>query len=168
MNFKSQSTVSDIFESFLNVLSVTVTDDFIRYADGEYASGGYSSRLNIDALLLEYVMITNNLVRPPEHFAHDFIIEKNGDRFLIDVKEINSVYFNIMSQDKLNKYKRRVDDGTLTHFLMYSDNRDKSRLLETGDKIKFAFIDFLLAKDVLCSVQKSHIHPGSFYYRIQK
>jgi hypothetical protein len=148
-----------------NFIDITVTQDFVDYANNEYNKGSYSSRYNCDALLFEYHLKKTGRVQPEENWRHDFIIND----MKVDVKEVNK-YFNIGSEqksgiDKLKQFNESIQMGELTHFMYYRSNRpSKPTLMQVGDIIRITPITgYLDADKELRKAKPSLYNKDSFY-----
>jgi hypothetical protein len=146
----------------LSTRDIIVTQEFVNYADAEFAKG-YSSRKNCDYLLLEHHLLKNRLVNKPKSWRHDFII---GDNY-IDVKWIKSRFLNT-NQKKVDQFKDSVMMGELTHFLFYALPEDygyDSEIYKPGQIVQHTFLDFVNARTVLSNLNESN--TSGFYYRVR-
>jgi hypothetical protein len=138
-------------QSLVNNFKVTVTNDFIEYRD-EAAVTYAKDQFTADSLLLEYYLRKRKIMSEPDNKHQDFIIDTPEFRYMVDVKEITTDWFNIHN---LKWLQMGVDTHELTHFLFYKTNKSKNRLLISGDKIKFEFLKFERAPSILFKARPS-------------
>jgi len=122
--------------------TIRVTESFVSWANDQTYT---RTRENADALLLEYTLIRDGIVKPPFSWRHDFI----WNDLLIDAKEIDK-YFNI-HRGKTAQYMESVVFEELTHFFFYQTDRDRTRPLVPGEYVHIKEIGLLSARYVLKS-----------------
>ena len=142
---------------------MTILDKRVVYIDEKfvYIAREFEKRLNWkrgngDALLLEATLIREKQVQKPLNWRHDFIY--HGMK--IDAKEVNSNWFNIQ-RGKTKQYIESITTGNLTHFLFYTSDRDRDRLLVPGDVVTLEPIALCNAKKIIKNRVKESKHPDS-------
>lgn len=144
--------------NIINNHTVCVNSGTIKMLDREFDKKTYSTRENVDALLLELTLKSGGKIRtldkvPGEDYQwrHDWAedwtaFSPDTPIYLIDLKRRPSKYPNIVLSGT-NKMIKSYNMGQLTHIIAFSQSKETNYQL--GDWITFKFEGILPVKEAI-------------------
>jgi len=164
--------IANAIKKYIN--PVEVTEDFIIFRDNEVKRNKLVDKyrkitrsddqlkMDADCVLLEYHLITNQIVKPTSTWRNDFELFNMN----IDAKRISSKWFNV-SDMKLPQYLESMNSNHLTHFMFWKYNRKIDRPFAEGDTVSFTILDIVNAHTVIDSLKSSNRY-GGYYYEVNR
>lgn len=151
--------MEDELKDIINSCQYIVDAKLLNYFDSKWATGNYSSRLNVEAEAMEFILKDSGVLSVGDivegeryQWRHDAIYKSMIIDFKRRPKWSNKISF------KHKQAKKSYELGELTHIVSYTSNIEQK--LNIGDNLTFSYDRSFTIPDAL----KMAVNQGSYSF----